>query len=424
MIRARCEPYEAATPYYALPRADAAVLEVAADADSPEVERALRDAVAASDPCSGRGCPCSACLLGLDLAATPETEALDEAFLRDRLTEVALRFLATRLAAAPTMLVVEDAQFMDEASRDLLLRLARAGRDMHQVLLVTHSQAGVAWAPSDEEIRVAAIKPAPASARAMTAIAEELTDAAPLQPHEVEQIVERAGGNPLFLQELIETVRRTGSVESLPDSRRGADRRGDRPADGRPTAPYCATPPSSERRSTPALLAEAVREEIELDPGYGTGSRPSSTASPAALLRFRTTLLRDAAYEGLPYRRRRVLHERVGLAIEARPASRSRRRRDAGTPLPRGAALGSGLGLLLPGGRPGDGDLRERRGGPVPAARARRGQAAAGRQPRRARLRVRAPRRRHWRLGEYPSADTAYRPRGGCWPTAPESGER
>ena len=36
------------------------------------------------------------------------------------------------------------------------------------------------------------------------------------------------------------------------------------------------------------------------------------------MLRFRNALIRDAAYEGLPYRRRRVLHDRVGETIEAR----------------------------------------------------------------------------------------------------------
>ena len=40
-------------------------------------------------------------------------------------------------------------------------------------------------------------------------------------------------------------------------------------------------------------------------------------------LRFRNTLIRDAAYEGLPYRRRRVLHGRVGEAIEAAAADGS-----------------------------------------------------------------------------------------------------
>ena len=42
-----------------------------------------------------------------------------------------------------------------------------------------------------------------------------------------------------------------------------------------------------------------------------------SIPSRAARRRFRNTLVRDAAYEGLPYRRRRELHNRVGEAIEA-----------------------------------------------------------------------------------------------------------
>ena len=42
-----------------------------------------------------------------------------------------------------------------------------------------------------------------------------------------------------------------------------------------------------------------------------------SIAEPNGELRFRNTLIRDAAYEGLPYRRRRVLHARVGETIEA-----------------------------------------------------------------------------------------------------------
>ncbi len=36
-------------------------------------------------------------------------------------------------------------------------------------------------------------------------------------------------------------------------------------------------------------------------------------------LRFRNTLVHDAAYGGLPFRRRRELHGRVGLALESRP---------------------------------------------------------------------------------------------------------
>ena len=65
-------------------------------------------------------------LLGLDLPPTPETSSLDERFLRDTLADVALRFLVDTLGGTATMLAVEDVQFMDEASADLLVRLSRA----------------------------------------------------------------------------------------------------------------------------------------------------------------------------------------------------------------------------------------------------------------------------------------------------------
>ena len=41
----------------------------------------------------------------------------------------------------------------------------------------------------------------------------------------------------------------------------------------------------------------------------------------AGELRFRHALVRDAAYEGLPYKRRRDLHARVGTTIERRASN-------------------------------------------------------------------------------------------------------
>ena len=56
-------------------------------------------------------------------------------------------------------------------------------------------------------------------------------------------------------------------------------------------------------------------------------------------MRFRNTLVRDAAYEGLPYRRRQVLHARVGEAIEATAGSSLEEEIvDARAPLLRGSA--------------------------------------------------------------------------------------
>ena len=74
-------------------------------------------------------------LLGLDLEDTPETAALEERFLRERLAEVAIRFFVGNLVNQPIIVVIEDAHHTDEATRDLLLRLSQAAHDRRQVLI-------------------------------------------------------------------------------------------------------------------------------------------------------------------------------------------------------------------------------------------------------------------------------------------------
>ena len=88
----------------------------------------LRARSPAVDPTLVPWMPLLGVLLGLDLPATPETAALDERFLRERLAEVTTRSW-TRPCGTTTALVVEDVQYMDESSRDLLRHLARAGID-------------------------------------------------------------------------------------------------------------------------------------------------------------------------------------------------------------------------------------------------------------------------------------------------------
>ena len=142
VFHARCEEYEASTPYYPMRAPMRAVLGLEPDADTPLVEARLREAVERVDPALVPWVPLLGILLGLDMPDTPETKALDDRFLRERLGEVTMRFLYTSLAGTPTMLAIEDVHFMDEATRDLLLRLARAGSELRQIMLVTHNDTG------------------------------------------------------------------------------------------------------------------------------------------------------------------------------------------------------------------------------------------------------------------------------------------
>ncbi len=317
VLHARCEEYEASTPYYALRAPLRSVLRLDPQADTDEVERRLREVVARVDASLVPMVPLLGVLLGIDLPATPETSRLDERCLRETLADVAMRFLVSTLAGTATMLAIEDVHFMDEASADLLRRLSRASTSLRQVLLVTHSDPATIWAPTaDEDVRCLALALLPLSERHLGEIIAIATDEQPLSPHDVEEIARRSHGNVLFLFELLDAVRATGSTAALPDSVEAviaADIDRLSPSD-RTVLRYASVLGAS---FDPAQLAVALRDEVELDAALWERLRGLVDPDPAGGMRFRNTLVRDAAYEGLPFRRRRELHGRVAEAIEA-----------------------------------------------------------------------------------------------------------
>ena len=147
-------------------------------------------------------------------------------------------------------------------------------------------------------------------------ILENATEDDPLHPHVVDELARRCAGNPLFLFQLLEAFRETGTLEALPGSIESLiageiDRLA--PTD-RTILRYAAVLGTS---FDPALLTDCVRDDVELDPDVWTRLSGMLARESEHELRFRSTLMRDAAYEGLPYRRRRALHGRVGATIES-----------------------------------------------------------------------------------------------------------
>ncbi len=316
VLRTRGEEYESSTPYFAMRAVMRAALGLDPAAETSEATDRLRMIVDAVDPSLVPWIPLLGILLGLDLPATPETAALDDRFLRDRLGEVSLAFLI-RTVPGPTMVAVDDAQFLDESTKDLLGRLFRSGSGHRAMLVLTHQQSDrIIDVGGDEADRCILVALGPLSDEGRLEVIEAITEDAPLRADAAETIAERSGGNPLFLLELLDAVRESGSVESLPDSVEALiageiDQLA--PAD-RTILRYASVLGTS---FDPALVEEAVRGDLDLD--AGTWERLSSllTRDPDGSLRFENSLIRDAAYEGLPYRRRRVLHERVAETIEA-----------------------------------------------------------------------------------------------------------
>jgi class 3 adenylate cyclase/tetratricopeptide (TPR) repeat protein len=314
-ITARCEEYEASTPYFPFRSIIRTVLGEEPSADADDVVERLRTALDRLDPSLAPWLPLLGILLGVEVEATPETAALDPRFLRDRLTEVSLRFLVASLSGTPTIFVIEDVQHLDEASQDLLVRLSRAAANARQVLLVTREGGGLAFPSDDDGTEAMLIELLPLSRAQTVAILELATEGEPLRPHEVEALADRSGGNPLFLFQLLETVRATGTIESLPDSIESliAGEIDHLAPEDRRALRYASVFGTT---FDPELLATCVRDEIDLDPEIWSRLSEQLILDPNGELRFRNTLIRDAAYEGLPYRRRRALHDRIGETLE------------------------------------------------------------------------------------------------------------
>lgn len=253
--------------------------------------------------------PLLAIPFGIEVPPTAETERLDEKFRKSRLEQVAADFLAAMLGG-PTLLVIEDVQWMDDASLDLLRALARDVARRPWLILSTRRPDGQPLAPD-----VSTISLGPLNAEAAEALILAATDDAPLPAHRVEALVERAGGNPLFLTELVASVGGL-DVDELPDSVEAlVAAQLDRLA---PRDRAVLRHASVLGRSFDARFLVSVLDAVDEPPEPGTWDRLSDflVREPRGLLRFRYALLRDAAYQGLPYRMRRELHARVADAIE------------------------------------------------------------------------------------------------------------
>jgi tetratricopeptide (TPR) repeat protein len=229
--------------------------------------------------------------------------------------------LLRALLPDPTVLLVEDVHWIDEASGDLLRHLGSTNMTRPWAICCTRR-------PGDEGF-VAANGTPPVAA--MTILLEPLRDdeaadlvraaaGGSLDDDAVATIVGRAGGNPLFLQELVATAGRQGT-EELPDTVDAVvSTRIDRLApDDRALLRWASVLGllfdsdviqdvlDDDPIAAPESEAwERLREFVERDPYVAGGYR------------FRHALIRDAAYEGLSFRRRRELHQRVGEVYEQR----------------------------------------------------------------------------------------------------------
>jgi class 3 adenylate cyclase/tetratricopeptide (TPR) repeat protein len=312
VVSASCDAYGANTPYLPFRGLLRRMVGIEPDADAETAGARLTACVAQIAPDLAPWLPLMAIPIDASVEPTAESSALGEQFRKPRLEETLSSFLS-RLAPGPLLFVFDDVHWMDEASASLLTRLARDLEDRAWLILALRTEAETGFvAPEQSHPVRLRLEPIDAAAAASALVAA--TEDAPLPSHVMDALTARAGGNPLFLQELLAAARGSGNGE-LPAS-----------VEEVVAAQIDELPPDDRRllRFASVLgtrfdgnLLEAVLAGTSDPPDTGTWDRMSEflVRESPPWVHFRHALIRDTAYEGLAFRRRQELHGRVGDAI-------------------------------------------------------------------------------------------------------------
>jgi class 3 adenylate cyclase/tetratricopeptide (TPR) repeat protein len=310
---AQCELYEASTAYFPWKRLLRQLVGIG-DGDPPEeaAER-LRERVHSSAPELVPWLPLIGTAMDLPIHATPETSQLDEKFRRERLHQVVGEFLDAILPAC-SLLKIDDVHWMDEPSRDLLRAVAQDVGVRPWAICVTRREVETGFVAAPEPTTIS-LHLEPLAVEDAAELLSAMTEESPLPPHEIAALAERSGGNPLFLRELVAAARSSDGVEDLPDSLEGVvNAQIDRLA---PKDRLLLRQASVLGSTFTEDLLEAMLPEETPVPGRDVWIRLADFINVDDNgFRFRNALVRDAVYEGLPFRQRRDLHARVGASIE------------------------------------------------------------------------------------------------------------
>ncbi len=307
---APCEEYESSTAYFPFRSLLRDLAGVPADSRPAEVERRLVDRVGANAPELVPWLPLLGLPMDVPLTPTPEVVELDAQFRTSRL-EAVVTDLLTHLAPVPTIFVVDDAHLMDDASIDLLRTLTSGLAARPWLVIVTRQEGEGGFVPEGEAVVRIPLRPLSPEA-SLEFVRTALVDH-PLTDQALAALAERGGGNPIFLEALVQEVLHPSGTADLPES-----------VEGLVTSQVDRLDPADRTVLRYAAVLGTVIDEEALGMLVGDHSRADLLRRLAGFLvkessgrlRFRNALIRDVAYEGLPFSRRKVLHEQVGTAIE------------------------------------------------------------------------------------------------------------
>ncbi|GAA2041164.1 adenylate/guanylate cyclase domain-containing protein [Agromyces tropicus] len=319
VVTAECRLYQAATPYFPF----RALLRQALgldDLDPAATGAALADLVRTRAPELKPWLALIGTPLGLVLPESPEVAQLEDQFRAAR-TRSSVAALLRATIDRPTLFLVEEGQWMDDASRDLLATII-SGIESVPWLVVVGRQPGDGGFVVEDGPTVTHVELPPLGPVQARELIQRANTGTPLLSSQVDALAARAEGSPLFLLELLNVLRAGAAVDYLPQSVEGliAARIDQLPPVDRNLLRRLAVLGTGFRQEhIPAVLgADVVESSRQVKTLRRLGGFLSVDST--GWVRFQHSLIRDVAYGGLPFKTRRELHSRVGDAISAASA--------------------------------------------------------------------------------------------------------
>jgi class 3 adenylate cyclase/tetratricopeptide (TPR) repeat protein len=305
----QAEPNGSENPYWAFRDPLRRFLEIERGSND-DMARRLAQAVDAMAPDLSWALPLFGTVLHIDIPDNERTATIDGRF-RPQQTAEALVGLLSSGYSKPVAMIAEDGQWLDKASTALLEMIGEAARERPWTVLITARTGDAGFTTLGDEVRLGALADS-----AVREIAIEATQAAPLRPHELDSIVSRSGGNPLFLNEILRVVSETGTTGELPES---LDAVVSTEIDTLPALPrrllrYSSVLGRRFRRQT--LQEYLAPEEANLDDATQRELARFIDEDAEGQITFRHSVVHEIAYTSLPYAKRRELHGRAGRVIE------------------------------------------------------------------------------------------------------------
>lgn len=292
---------------------------------SDEARRSALEAYVAQIPALGpESLPWLADLLGLRNPDRPDLDAPTRARL---LNEVLLRRIEALAVEAPTLIILEDAHWADAATVEFTSSLVARLGHLPVMLLVTHRPEFVpSWPPAAQSVGISLEGIDREAGETLVGMVAKGRD---LPPSVARMILEKAGGVPLFVEELTKTV-----LDSVNDG--AIVVQGDGPI-AIPSTLHDSLMARLDRLGSAKELAQlgsVIGREFNAEmlrliaPGHpdiedglrrlcASGLAFERTGDVSGAIVFHHALIQDTAYEALLKKRRREVHRAIAEAMLA-----------------------------------------------------------------------------------------------------------